>query len=282
MGEKKQKTLLSLALRLAATRRALACFREGILRRLLGIGAVLCVLLAGAAEAALVRTETLVLTANGGFTPQKLPRRAFVPIEFKGEANLRAVDGGVPAPLLRAAIDFDRDGRVSAGGLPACDPAAIEAATVAAARQICRRAIVGDGHIGVLVPRPGGPPLRIDSGLAIFNGPREGGHLTAILHARLPAPAAQGLTIVVPIRRRRGEFRYRAIVEVPPIAAGAGALTHLDVRLGRRYRFRGKARSYVSARCRDGVLRTHGRFLFDDPEATVIDGSVERFCAARR
>ncbi len=251
------------------------------MRRLVGIGVAICVLFSGAADAALIRTGNLVLTADGGFTPRKLPRRRFIPIDFKGDVDLRAVDGTVPPPLLRAVVDFDRDGRIGAGGLASCDPAALAEATVAAGRAICRRAVVGVGHVGALIPRDGAAALAVKSGLTLFNGPREAGHPTAIVHARLGGPAPQTFVVVVPILKRRGEFRYRAVLDAPQIAGGRGVLTHVDLRIGRRYRYGGKKRSYTSARCRDGILRTHGRFTFADPEATIIDGSVEKACTPR-
>ena len=66
---------------------------------------------------------------------------------------------------------------------------------------------------------------------------------------------------------------------LPPIAGGLGSLTHLDASIGKRYRSAGKERSYVSARCSDGILSTRGRFTFAD--GTVIDGSVEKACTVR-
>ena len=89
-------------------------------------------------------------------------------------------------------------------------------------------------------------------------------------------PAVQNFVITIPIEKRGGAFRYRATVDLPPIAGGAGSLVHLDASVGKRYRLGGKQRSYVAARCGDGVLRTHGRFTFGD--GTIIDGSVEKGC----
>ncbi len=251
------------------------------MKRLLGIGVVaICVLLAGGADAALVRVGNLVLTADGGFTPRQLPRRSFAPIDFRGEANLRAVDGGVPAALQQAVIDFDRDGRLSAGGLPVCQPSQLEEATPQEARDRCPGAIVGTGHVGALITQEGQPPLPVSSLLTLFNGPRQEGNPTVVFHARTTAPAVQSFVITIPIERRRGDFRYRATIDVPPIAAGRGSLTHLDVEVGKHYRVQGSPRSYTSARCGDGVLRTHGRFSLAD--GTIIDGSVEKGCTVRR
>ena len=60
---------------------------------------------------------------------------------------------------------------------------------------------------------------------------------------------------------------------------GLGAVTHVDVEIGRRFSVGGQRRSYVSAHCSDGILRTHGRFSFAD--GTIVDGSVEKPCTPR-
>lgn len=249
------------------------------MKRLLAAGAlVCCVLFAGAANAALVRVGNLVLTADGGFKPSALPRSTYAPINFDGEANLRAVDGSVPPALQRVLLDFDRDGRLSTAGLPVCQPGALEEATTREARNRCPGAIVGTGHVGVAIG-DGGPPLLVSSPLTFFNGPRLAGKPTVIMHARITVPAVQNFVITIPIEKRAGRWRYRATVDVPPIAGGHGSLTHLDASIGKRYRSAGKERSYVSARCADGIFSTHGRFTFAD--GTVIDGSVEKACTVR-
>jgi hypothetical protein len=259
---------------------ALAWLAGGLMKRLLGLGVfVACALLAVGANAALVRVNGLVLTADGGFTPRQLPRHSFAPIDFRGTANLKAVAGGAPPPLQQVVLDFDRDGRLSTTGLPVCQPAALVETTPEEARRICATAIVGTGHIGALIAIQSGA-LEASSPLTLFNGPRQEGHPTVILHARTTVPAVQTFVITIPIEQRRGAYRYRATIDVPPIAAGLGSLTHLDATVGRHYRFGGKERSYTSARCGDGVLRTHGRFTFAD--GTIIDGVVEKGCTVRK
>ncbi|MGN6258789.1 MAG: hypothetical protein ACTHN3_13755 [Solirubrobacterales bacterium] len=248
--------------------------------RVVALALVAAVLLAASAsgEGALVEVNDLVLRADGGFQPRTLPRHRYAPIEFQGHVDVTAKDGGRPSPLQQALIDFDRDGRLSVAGLPTCAPETIAGASTEEARRLCRGAIVGTGHIAALVSLPGGT-VRAGSPLTIFNGPRLEGNPTAILHARTTVPATQTYAIVVPIERLSGGFRYRARIDLPPIAGGLGALTHIDVKLGRRYRAGGKPRSYVSARCSDNVLQTHGRFAFED--GTVISGLVEKYCRSK-
>ncbi len=251
------------------------------MKRLLGIGLVFaCVLLAAGANAALVRVGNLVLTADGGFTPRELPRQTFVPIDFSGHADLKAVDGSVPPALQQVVLDFDRDGRLTTGGLPVCQPSLLEEATPAEARNRCPGAIVGTGHVSALITLEEGSPLLASSPVTLFNGPRQEGHPTVIFHARTTVPATQTFVLTVPIEKRAGGlYRYRATVDVPPIAAGRGSVVHLDVKVGKRYRYRGSERSYTAARCGDGIFRTRGRFTFAD--GTIIDGSVEKACTVR-
>jgi hypothetical protein len=251
--------------------------------RLSQVAALCCALLglAGAnafGEGALVKVNDIVLRADGDFQPHELPRRSFAPISFHGYFDIAAKGGGKPVALQEATIDFDRDGRLSAGGLATCSPASVANASPTEARRACAASIVGSGRIEALVDL-GDQATLASSPLTLFNGPPQEGHPTVVLHARFEGPAAETLAIVVPIERRRGGFRYRAHLSLPPLAAGLGAVTRVEVAIGRRFRRGAKQRSYVSARCSDGVLRTHGRFSFVD--GTIVDGSVEKACASR-
>lgn len=249
------------------------------LRLMVALAAV-AALLGGVASAAVVKVGDLVLRADGGFTPQKLPRKAFAPIDFRGHADLSTRSGAMPPMLQRAVIDFDRDGRLSTAGLASCSADRVAEASPEAARRTCRAAIVGKGRIGALVSVAGQPAVAVESPLTLFNGPRQGGEATVVAHAQITSPILQTFAIVIPVERRPGRFRWRATLDVPPIAPGlgAGALTHVDARIGRRYTFKGVRRSYVSARCGDNILETHGRFAFAD--GTIVAGTVMKGCSA--
>ena len=225
-----------------------------------------------------VEVENIRLEADGGFRPRTLPKHQFAPIDFQGRVEIESRDGTAPEPVRQIVVDFDRDGRLTAGGLPVCMPEEIANATPEEARRICGDAEVGSGHIKAIVSLASGP-IPASSPLTLFNGPRQEGVPTVVLHAQTTVPGTQTYAIVVPIEKRRGEFRYRATLDVPPIAAGFGAITHVDVKVGRRFSAGGKRRSYTAARCSDGVLRTHGSFTFED--GTVINGAVEKGCRAK-
>jgi hypothetical protein len=228
-----------------------------------------------AGDGALVEVDNIVLRADGGFQPQTLPRRHFAPIEFQGHVDIAARRGAALSPLQQALIDFDRDGRLSVAGLPTCDPETIAQEGTTEARRTCRGAIVGTGHVGAAITLLGAS-VETRVPLTIFNGPRLATGPSVVLHARTLVPLPETYAILVPIERLRGSFRYRARIELPPLAGGLGALSHIDAKIARRYRSGGRLRSYVSARCSDNVLQTHGDFTFAD--GTVISGAVEKYC----
>ena len=253
-------------------------------KRLLTIGVLATCLAAGGAavataEQAEVIVGNLVLKADGGFKPQVLPRRQRVPIRFQGYATIGTKDNSPPPALRHVKLDFDRDGRLNVAGLPICPPGRLEARTAKQARRLCKGAIVGKGQVSAAIDLLGAS-FRVRSPLTLFNGPRQRGNPTVVAHAQTSVPIFQAYVVVAPIERRRGRtFGYRTSFDVPPIAGGAGSLTRVQARLGRRFAHRGKRRSYVTARCSDGILQTQGYFSFAD--GNVIYGSVFRSCTPR-
>lgn len=242
----------------------------------LGLLGLCALVVATSASGALVKVNGIVVHADGGFTPQTLPRHDYAPISFKGFVDINP-GGARPVPPLREVrLDFDRDGRLSTKGLPICSPEQIEGTTTTVARRRCADALVGTGHAEAVVPIEGGAAVVITTPLSVFNGPRQDGHPTAVGHGRVTFPSPQTYVEQIPIERRRGAYAYRATIEVPEFAEGRAVLSHVDAEIGRRYRAGGRDRSYTSARCSDGVLETRGRLEFAD--GTVIEGDVFRAC----
>jgi hypothetical protein len=228
----------------------------------------------GGANAALIKVGNLVLKADGGFFPSALSRNSFEPIDFRGHANLINTEGGAPTPLEEMRLDFDRDGLLETRGLPVCPVGRIAHSDTGQARRQCADALIGTGHVGAIYDFAG---LQVQARVkaSLFNGPRKGGNPTVIGHAYTTIPFPRTYTVVIPIKPLKGAYRYRATFDAPTLAGG-GVLTHIDGRIGRRYQFKGRERSYVNARCTTGVIRTHGHFLFAD--GTIMDGTLEKPC----
>lgn len=248
------------------------------LAALAAAGAIVA-LIAGAAGAAEVRVGTLVLRADGGFKPRALPKRSYAPIRFEAHGDVKTTDGSVPPAARFAKLEFDHDGKLTTAGLATCAPSRIEGTSPKQARQRCRAAIVGSGHVSAAIQLPGQLRVNGTEPLTLFNGPRQGGNPTVVAHTRTTYPTLKTYVVVVPIEKRRGTYGYRAKLAVPEIAGGYGAITHIDARIGRRFRSHGAKRSYVSARCSDYILQTRGYFSFAD--GTVISGVVYKTCRPR-
>lgn len=236
----------------------------------------LAVGLGGGANAALVKVGKLVLRADGSFKPTHLPRHGYKPIDLFGRADINMTDGGPPPALVEVDLDFDKDGLLYTKGLAKCTPAKIAGTTTQQARRKCKDAIVGEGVVGAFVERDG-IKVEVNRPATLFNGPPIEGNPSVVGHVYTPFPSPRAYVATIPIEKRRGAYGYRAHIDVPQIAEN-GVLSHVDGRIGRRYIYKGKSRSYVSARCTEGVLRVHGHFLFADEDATIIDGSIEKPC----
>lgn len=246
----------------------------------IGFLALLGLLVAVNANGATVRINRIVVHADGGFTPQTLPRRAFAPIDFKGHIDIQSTDSGPVVPLEEVRLDFDKDGRLATKGLPVCPPARLEGTTTAQARRVCGGALVGTGHVEASVHLEGGAAVVIATPISIFNGTRLNGRPTVVGHGRTNFPKPETYVLQIPIVKEHGAYSYSATIHVPKLAQGTAAVTHVDAKIGRRYKADGVERSYTSARCSDGVLETHGRLLFAD--GTLIEGSVYRACFVKR
>lgn len=250
----------------------------GRLVALLGGSAALVICATAPAGAATVTLGKLVLHADGGFAPRQLPRRAYAPIRFQGHADIKMKDRSAPPAVERIRLDYDRDGLVTTAGLPVCQPSQLENATTGEARSRCGSAQVGSGHVEATAAVPFVGRIDARAPLSFFNGPRQGGHRTVLAHARTTVLVPETYVVVVPVVKRGGGYSYRSTFDLPPILGGLGALTHIDAKIGRRYRAGGEERSFVAARCSDGILQTQGYVSFVNGD--VISGSLFKACSA--
>lgn len=235
----------------------------------------------GVASAELERLGGLELRVNAGFKPKKLPRKRFAPISLSTGFHMSAIDGSVPPGLTSAVLDFDRHGKVRPRGLPSCSTAQLEGTTTEDARAVCNGARVGEGSARFLVDPPDAPPFGAPGPVLAFNGERQGRNPTVVFHVRANLPEPTTVVIPAPISKAPGPiFGRRVRFEVPRVAGGTGLLTDFEVTIQRRFRHRGKRRSYVVARCKAGDLLVRGDLRFSDGGRAF--GSLGRDCRVKR
>lgn len=236
---------------------------------------------AAAAQALHLQVGDLVVDAEGGFSPKALPRHQDAPITLHGGGSISTASGELPPILKELTLLFDRHGSVETTGLPVCTKGKLAATTVARARAACPGAIVGEGQGSAIVKFPEQPPIKASSPITLFNGPPGAhGDPTVLAHAYLSVPAPT--TYIVPIviePIHQGIYGYRTKATIPKIAGGAGIPISGHFMIGKRWTYKGKRYSYVSARCETGKLEAKGEFTFAD--GTQLQGIFLKPCTVR-
>ena len=247
----------------------------------IAIGCIAFFALSGVALALHLRAGDIIVVADGGFTPKKLPKHEDAPIKLHGGGKLSTVSGEIPPILDSFTIEFDRHGSVDTTGLPVCTKSKLVATTTATARKLCPGAIVGKGFGRAVVAFPEQSPIAVSSPITIFNGPKQNGNYTVIAHAHLDYPGPTTFIVPVVIEKiHNGVYGYRTKVKIPKIAGGAGHPLSGSAKIGRIWTFKGKKHSFVNARCETGHLQARAEFVFKD--GNVLHGTFLRPCEVRK
>jgi hypothetical protein len=209
--------------------------------------------------------DVLCVGDNGGISPTKLPKHGSAPVTARIEGEVRTRDGSHPAALEDLEAEIDRTIKVDAVGLPTCRENQLRATSSAAAKKVCGDALVGSGAAEVEVAFPEQAPFRSTGPLLLFNGGVHGATTTVFLHAYVDVPAPTAVIVRATVTRiHKGRFGLRLKAHVPVVAGGAGSATAFDIRIGRRYTYKGRAKSFLSASCPTGSWATKGTLLFSD------------------
>jgi hypothetical protein len=227
-----------------------------------------------------LRAGDLVIKGYGGFRPETLPKNRNAPVEIFGGGKLSTVSGGFPPIIDELNLEFDRHGAIDTTGLGVCTQRDLIATDVPAARRACGDAIVGTGFGRGVIVFPEQPPIPAGSGLTLFNGPKKNGNYTVLVHFHVKVPAPVTFIIPVEIKRiNKGVYGYRTEAKIPKIAGGNGIPLSGSLTVGKKWTYKGKKHSYISARCATGRLQGRGEFTFKD--GTILIGTFIRPCKVR-
>lgn len=189
----------------------------------------------------------LQVTFDANFAPNVLPRDRLAPVDIKIHGGVATTDGSHPPPLRWLEVALNRNGRLSAKGLPACSASRLQSTSTETALERCRPALVGQGRFRAQVML--GREIPAAGRILAFNS-RQGNKRLLQLHLFAAAPVR--FTLVVPLkigRRDEGEFSTVLRAKIPRLAGDLGSVTEIDLTIGRRYSFAGERRSYISASC---------------------------------
>lgn len=241
------------------------------------IGAVATALVAASAMAAVVtapdgNTQDIAI----GFKPKKLSKTTPTPVTLDVTTRTASTTdpNGKPIPSVQAIIDFDKNASIFAKGYPTCEVAKLENVSTEAGLEACAPAKIGGGEATALLPSTKGVNVEKLT-VTAFNGQPQGANPVVLLQAygESPVQTTQVLTGVVTRYDKEG-YGPRLTVSIPLIAGGSGSLTEFHAVIFKKFKYKGKQRSYVSAKCPNSKkLKGRGQFVFKDGESltpTVI------------
>jgi hypothetical protein len=240
--------------------------RKQLIRAIaIGAGFALIVAASALAKPHVIRAGNLFLRDNGGIFPSKLPRHSQTPISARIDAEIGTVDGTHPPAVKTLNIDFDKSIQVNAKGLPICREDQLVARSTADAKKACPDAIVGSGEAEVEVAFPEQEPIDAKGPVFLFNGGVHDGTTLLFVHTYVDVPAPTAVIATVKITRiHRGHYGIHTVSQIPAIAGGAGSVIRFKLTIGRKFTYKGKKESYLTASCPTGLYYTEGDILFAD------------------
>jgi len=196
-----------------------------------------------------VQKGNLRVSLSGRLAPRALPRSGEAPVAVFVAGEISTTNGAELPQLKRMRIEFNRGGRLEDQGLPLCPLQTILTASSARALSACRRALVGTGRFEANIVLRGQEPYPTSGRLLIFNG-HKGGKGVLFGHIYSSEPFATSFVITFEVAHRaKGKYGTVLSASLPEALGDWGYVTAIEMKLQRRYNFRGKRRSYLSAGC---------------------------------
>jgi hypothetical protein len=236
------------------------------------------------AQAEITAKGDLFIRFGGGISPQALPRSEPAPIAVRIEGSIRTV-GHNPPPLRRIKIALNRGGTLSAAGLPVCRRPEIELANPSEALTACGAALVGGGGFTAFTSLPDQPATLVRGEILLFNS-KEHGRPAILAHVYQAKPPFTRF-VVFHIGHSSGTYGTIITGQLPESINRDGYLKSIFLQLQRRYSFRARARSYLTASCPAPAGFTKAIFPFAETSLSFADGrtlasTLTRTCSVRR
>jgi hypothetical protein len=254
------------------------------MRRLLVALVVLAGLTAATAHGERAQRGNLIVTLDGGFAPQALPRDHPAPVSVQLKAGLQTTDDTTLPRVTRVELGIPGQGLISSRGLPTCTARRIRDTTTARALETCRPALIGTGRMVAQVKIPSQPAFAVHARLLAFNG-KVHGQRAVIVHGITLRPPT---VVVLPflIHLRPGKFGTVLTAHLPANLGPWPRFARFEMDFYRRYTYRGRRRSYISASCPLPPRVPLGIFSFAKATFTLADGrriskGIARSCRAR-
>ncbi|MGN6663092.1 MAG: hypothetical protein ACTHK6_02620 [Solirubrobacterales bacterium] len=237
------------------------------------------------ADAELTAKGDLFVRFGGGISPHALPRSEPAPVAVRIEGSIRTARRQEPPPLRGIRIELNRGGRVDVAGLPTCTRPQVTGATLAQALEACGPALVGTGGFGGMASFPEQALAPVRGEILLFNS-RTGGGPGVLGYVNQSYPVDFSRVVAFHIHRAAPPYGESITARVPPAVNRNGYLTSLYLQLRRRYLYRGRMRSYLSASCAappgfDAALFPLAKVSMWFADGRTLTSTLVRSCAVR-
>jgi hypothetical protein len=200
--------------------------------------------------------------------PKSLPKKTFAPATLKVVTDTETtLANSIPSPTTTVTIDFDKGAQIFTKGLPTCNASLLQNVSTEIAEEKCGRAKIGSGHAGAVL-NTGSRIAQIEQTVTAFNGVPKGGKPTVLLHSYGTTPFQTTLVLTGTVSKLNKEgFGPRLEVQVPLLAGGSGALTRFEVTINKKWQYKGKKVSFISAECDNKSFKTRSVFTYLDGQS---------------
>ncbi len=249
----------------------------------MALGALIAVTVAGVAMAAkdtIVRAGDLevIIDGSSGVTPKALSKTKYTPIKFTAAGSVKSLNAAEPQPpALKEVLLDTKNAAVTTKGFPACTSAKLQAQSTANAKKVCGDAIIGTGNTTVSVKFPEQAPIPAKSPLLVFNGGTSGSSTTFYIHAYLTQPIVTAIVTTVKIKKVGNGIK--SVTTVPKIAGGSGSVKDFSLTIDKKYTYKGKKVSVLSAKCVGGKITADVQAKFYSGPA--VKAQVLRTCTSK-
>jgi hypothetical protein len=219
---------------------------------------------------------TVVIGKKSGVSPKALSKTKFTPIKFTAEGSIEKAGGEQP-PALKEVLLNTKNASVETKGYPKCTSGKLQAQSTKNAEKACGAAKIGEGKTTVSVKFPEQPPIPATSPLLVFNGGTSGNTTTFYIHAYLTQPIVTA--IVTTVKIKKVGTGLKTITTVPRIAGGNGAVKDFFLTIDKKYTYKGKKVSVLSAKCVGGKITADVTANFYD--SGPMKATVVRTCTSK-
>jgi hypothetical protein len=220
----------------------------------------------------------LVIDGKSGVKPKALSKTKYTPIAFIAAGSIKKNNAENPQPpALKEVLLDTKNAAVFTKGFPACKSGQLQAQPTSAAKKVCGDAIIGTGTTTVSVKFPEQAKIPAKSPLLVFNGGTSGNTTTFYIHAYLTQPIVTAIVTTVKIKKVGNGLK--TVTTVPRIAGGAGAPESFSLTIDKKYTYKGKKVSVLSAKCVGGKITANVTANFYD--SGPMKATVLRTCTSK-